>query len=304
MALRVWMIFMAMMVLVAPVRAQEDPRRVIARTHFERGVSLGSRGRWREAVTELEHARNIRATPPVMYNLALAYRAVGHYRQAIETFQGFLTMSDGTLDSSRAREVQEYLSELSTLLAHLQVRARPAQAVIRIDDGVVTMDEGGAYVLDPGEHRVLITAEGYLPRTHELVLLPGETFDLDLDLEPAPSRSRVRVFSPLDSATVLLDGHAVLPTGMDVAVPPGRHTIDVRAPGHRPLQRELNTHAGRDLDVRVLLADRPRAVSSPWLWLGASVLTVASMAVAGSVLVVTDRDGAVGSALGISSNRP
>src|SRR6478752_2685514 len=64
-----------------------------AREHFARGVQLIQEARWLDAIGELETARDLRVTPPVLYNLGLAQRAVGRNREAVTSFRGFLNLA-------------------------------------------------------------------------------------------------------------------------------------------------------------------------------------------------------------------
>jgi hypothetical protein len=60
-----------------------DPVREAARLHFQRGVGYIEQERWADAILELQRARDLRVTPAVLYNLGLAYRAVGRNRDAM-----------------------------------------------------------------------------------------------------------------------------------------------------------------------------------------------------------------------------
>lgn len=72
--------------------------------------------------------------------------------------------------------------------AFLTFEVEPASAEIYIDGDYKGTVEGwveGAVPLEPGEHRVKVTAEDYITRRFDVELDPGESKILDLEMEPA-----------------------------------------------------------------------------------------------------------------------
>jgi hypothetical protein len=72
-------------------------------------------------------------------------------------------------------------------LALLEVDCQPADAEVWVDDhylGKITEWRGGIVPLPPGEHRVMITADGYRAYRRDLSAKSGRSYRLALDLVP------------------------------------------------------------------------------------------------------------------------
>jgi hypothetical protein len=201
--------------------------------------------------------------------------------------------------AQRRREIDERLGELITLVGVLDLRVAPADAVVRIDGG----DElrGAQHVeLDPGDHLVLVTSDGYAPVTRTFTLTSEGTARLDVQLAPlaraaaspttTPRGGALRVWCAVPAARIVLDGRRIGaggPTPIEAPVAVGAHVLAVDAEGYEPWRRALDVHDGDALDERVALRRRASVLASPWFYVGAggAVVALAAVAVLGAVLV-------------------
>ena len=166
------------------VSAQTPPP--TARASFERGLAALEADRYAEAVLSLEASYRARPVPVVLFNLALAYRGVGRYRDAVDAFERYLADPATAGDTARAAAVQQEIRDLRAALASLDLALDPPSASIRVD-GRPRVFPGDRLSLDPGAHVLEFTAEGRLPHREELSLDPGETARLSVRLDPAPA---------------------------------------------------------------------------------------------------------------------
>ncbi len=172
----------------------DAPTYETARAHFQRGVARLEASQWSEAVAELERARSLRSTPAVLYNLGLAYRALGRPREASEAFRAFGRTFDPTRAPEVAERVETYLHELGLQLGHLELRVEPAASHVFVD-GSATPTRASLEV-DPGRHLVSIEAEGFTSETRAVDVGPGERATLSLRLAPRPAPPREDAFDP------------------------------------------------------------------------------------------------------------
>jgi hypothetical protein len=271
-----------------------------AREHFELGVHLIEQGRWQEAVLELEAARRIHATGPVLYNLGIAHRGVGHAQAAIAAFREFLTSLGTGGSAARRAEVDGYIHELEGELAQLRVVTTPASATLVVDDVPAALD-GDHLVLDPGTHRLRIEAAGYEPAFRDVTLERGGRETIDVALEEIETRGHLVVESATSGAIVRVDGEVVGAPPYDARLEPGTHELVVSAPGHVELRRQIEIAVGEDLRIEADLPDDGNILTSPWLWVGVGTVVagVVTFAVLGAVGAFTTTEPPVVGDLGI-----
>ncbi len=259
------------------------------RARFAQGVALIQQGRWVDAIAELEAARAVRATPPVLYNLGLAYRAVGRVRDATAAFQELTRTAGATLTADRRSEIDGYLRELATAAGRIEVAATPADATVRIDDATLS---GGSHStdVDPGRHTVTVSANGFATSQRSVEVRRGGTVMLEVRLEREQRSGRLLVESNVADAVIRIDGRDVGNERADETVAAGAHVVEVRASGRVTFRRELTVEAGGFTRIRATLAaTRGGAtggggvLASPVFW--AVIGTAAAGALAAGLIV-------------------
>ncbi len=168
-----------------PAGPDDAALREAARVEFERGVSAAREQRWDEAVRSFQRARDLRATPSVQFNLGMACRSAGRYREGVSALEAFLGTPGATPDPLRVRAASEALGAMRAGMSRLTVMVVPERARVTVDGADVTAPS--TVELDPGEHRVGAEAQGYTPRTETLRLAEAEARVLSLRLEALPT---------------------------------------------------------------------------------------------------------------------
>jgi hypothetical protein len=257
----------------------EDEPRARARQRFQHGVELIRNGQWSEAIAELEAARDLRATPPVYYNLALAQRAVGRYRAASASLRAFLRTVSSTADPSLVSQAEQLLQDSSSAVCRLEISVDPITARVRVDGEEVNLAEG-AVALDPGEHTVVASADGYANAERRVRLARGSNSIASLTMVRANELSFLRVESNVSEALVRIDGREVGHGTIDEIVRAGRHTVDVLGPHHHAFTREIQSFVGQRQTIRASLSDRRTVFDSPWFWVTTGVVIAAGVTTA------------------------
>jgi hypothetical protein len=265
--------------------------------HFARGVELMQQARWQDAIRELEAAGASRATAALMFNLGLAYRAVGRDRDAVGAFTRFLALAAGAADPARRAEVEGYVRELTAALSQLRLDVAPPSASVSIDGVPAT---SAIVDLDPGRHRIQVTAPGFDPVTREIVAQPGARSDLTLRLTPTDVTASLHVESNVRDAIIRIDGRAAGSGVVDQRLPPGRYAVDIRAPHRESFRRTVVLGPREHARIQAVLATPGRSVAGPVLGSTAGVLLTAGLIVVGIVVFSRTEDPYVGS-LGLSA---
>lgn len=259
---------------IAQIRADSDA----ARRHFDEGVRMLDAARFRDALVELEAARRLDPRWSVYFNLALAQRGLGMNRAALGSLQHYLELDHNV---RRNAEAHRYVQELTAGLAHVEFELTPVSARARIDDEDVPAD-ARRFDVDPGSHRIVVSANGFSSETRTVDLAAGNSLDLRVTLvavassQPAPSAvasgppssmpvaapvtttAHLHVDTDVPTAIVRIDGRDLGTGTADLDTEGGTHTVDVVASGRRTYHTQLTVRPGERLTLR---ADLPGAGS-------------------------------------------
>lgn len=274
--------------LATTAHAQPAPSDGEARRLFDQGVALIRDQRYADAAAALEQSLAIRETPPIHYNLGIAYRGLGSYRRAVGAFERFQELAGNDRRyAAMAAEVPVILAELRIALAHLRIVVRGGATDVRVDDeSIATADGTYEIVADPGRRRVTASRSGYQPAIREVDLANGATADVELDASAAALPATLAVEATPASATIEVDGERRGAGSWQSEVAPGEHTVWVRAPGYVPQRRALQVRPGATERLTVSLTavaaprEEPAITGRWWFWAGATAI------VAGAVVAV------------------
>ncbi len=254
----------------AAPQPEADTAREAARAHFQRGVGYIEAERWADAITELRAAQEIRVTASVMYNLGLAYRAVGRNRDAMGAFREFTRLSGAATNPEIAARVDAYMTELGAGLGRMVLEVEPPSARVMMDGAAARANE--SVEVDPGRHVVIAEAEGFASETRTVEVARGASTRVVLRMVPAVLSSRVTVRAEPSGATVRIDGQTVGFGTVEETVRAGTHSLDVSAPGYAPLRRSFEALAGQNQTIRATLNSNRGVAESPWFWIGVSAV--------------------------------
>lgn len=141
--------------VAAPVRAQTDEELDRARQAFAEGVEASDAGRWDEAVARFREVMEVRATPQVKYNLAVALEQTGEYVEAEDLLRDVVQAEDiddrtrdeaETLLASVAPQAEEQRAEQEAAAAAVPTPEETAQQSV-LDEELLAEpeeDEGGS----------------------------------------------------------------------------------------------------------------------------------------------------------------
>ena len=95
----------------APAAAQSDADLERAREAFAAGVEATDEGRWDDAVASFREVMEVRATPQVKYNLAVALDQTGEYVEAEQLLRD--AIESGELDARTQDEAEALLATVA-----------------------------------------------------------------------------------------------------------------------------------------------------------------------------------------------
>ncbi|WP_437585562.1 PEGA domain-containing protein [Sorangium sp. So ce1000] len=257
--------------------AEEDIEQ--AKALFNAGAQAYAATRYRDAVQSFEAAYRKAPRPALLFSLAQAYRRLYVVEQSPEALRAAIANYRRYLDEvpqgGRRADATEALSELAVIAARLEAsgpsspaapEAAPPDARLRTRINVTSPTAGARVSIDrgapvdvplmaevePGKHRIKITADGYVDEEREVVAIEGDVVGIDRELRERPAILQVK--APV-GAQVTLDGRLVGTTPLPpIQVAPGTRFFVATKNGHGPFSRELSLGRGERRVIEVGLS--------------------------------------------------
>lgn len=108
--------------------------------------------------------------------------------------------------------------------------------------------------LQPGQHTINVTLEGYKPYLATVNVPPGETVKITAKLEKKIATGTVWINSQPTGADVYVDGTWRGTTPLTLTLPPGTHTIEIRKEGYPPTRKTVEVAPGEEKKITLTLA--------------------------------------------------
>ncbi len=174
--------------LASEVRAQDG--RDQARQEFQRGVAAFETGDFRTALQAFQEAYRLAPHATVRVNIANCYDQLQRPVEALFHFERYLEEARQLrrpLDPARTREIQATMRRLRGNIGELELQVFPEGASVRIG-----ADERRAPIIDPvrlaaGRHEIVVSRDGFAPRTYQIEIVGGRRSTLDARLERSTS---------------------------------------------------------------------------------------------------------------------
>ncbi|HEX4338322.1 MAG TPA: hypothetical protein VH062_20595 [Polyangiaceae bacterium] len=143
------------------------------------------------ACVKFSESERLDAMPGTLLNLAACHETQGRVATAWAEFVSASELATARGDTAQSDEARRRASTLLSRLPHLTIvmAVSVPGAVVRRDDVVLATGSLGASLpVDPGPHRIVVEAPGYVPGTVEVSVEEGESRELRLpSLVKAPS---------------------------------------------------------------------------------------------------------------------
>jgi hypothetical protein len=162
---------------------------------YHAAVDAAAAGRWADAKKGFAEALAIRASAKVFFSLAQAETQLGQVASAEADYARASEAAKSVGEADVVRAAEREGKALSARVPHLHVTvvgpsAATASATATIDDLPVAVDAQTA--VDPGAHRVIVSAPGMSSVTTSVVIGEGQLLDVPVRLEsPSPPPAAV-----------------------------------------------------------------------------------------------------------------
>ncbi len=234
-----------------------------AKQLFDAGLKLMNLDDFAGASANFERSVALYPTQNSLFNLANCYKALQRYGDAIAAIERLRKDFAGKLKPEIQDAAERQQQEIYSLVARLTIQTVPAEASVSIDGkDVGTGPTLGPLLLGPGEHEIEAARLGHRSQRRSVKLVSGAGRTEKFVLEAAAGNLVVR--ANVAGAAVFVDGRQVGTTPLDepLALPPGKHTFDVRAAGHEDAERTLEVQSDSKQVLDIVLAAKLAAQSS------------------------------------------
>lgn len=222
---------------------------------FELGNAAWARRRYTEALHAWHSSYLLVPNRNVLFNIARCYEALRRYDEA---YRYYGDLEREPLGAEDARQVRQALERLRPRVALVHVATEPpgAEVYVEREDLGPRGSSPQTLALPPGWHTVLVRRPGYHPARQEVLLERGRTARLELVLEPRVGTLELRGTPPGARVHRLPEGTLLGQLPSTVRLPPGRHLLQVLAPGHVEAQHLVEVPA--EGHARLQVALRPQ----------------------------------------------
>ena len=158
---------------------------------FKKGKVAFNDGKYTDALRIYNEAWHLKQSPDIAANLAQTEAELGKHRDAAEHFAFALAHLLPSSTDEQKKALAEGLEIEKKEIGTLHVTLEPAESQLSIDDAVITLPANGDLYVDAGEHRALVTREGYESNQQTLHVSKGASQVLWIKLlevgAPSPS---------------------------------------------------------------------------------------------------------------------
>jgi hypothetical protein len=274
---------------------------------FRIGASAYKANRFDAAANSFDRAYELYKAPEIAFSAAQAHRLQyqvdrdpARVKRAIELFEAYVAAvqvggkrRDALAHLERLREVLGRLEAAGEKVVAVEKQQASIYVLVANEDALITIDgktvdRFTSFDVEPGEHVVAVSADGYFPEQRKVVVANRQA-TVPVELRPRPATLKVTA----GDARVLVDGRE-----LGATVAPGPRVLTVYARGRQPFVKELVLAPGEDRTVDVELQPTLRRGAVPWVAVGSGALLLGTIvtsvvAISASSSAVEIRDSSV-----------
>jgi hypothetical protein len=164
-----------MLALGSSVAAAEPSKEElqVARTLFGQAMAEENQEHWQQALTKFESVQAIKTSPSVRFHIALCEEKLGRLAAALSDYEAARVAAHTENSKEVLATVEEPIARLTADVPHvtLMLDSPPAGAQIEIDGrNLSSVGFGVPIPLDPGPHKIVVSAPAGEKFTHSVVL--------------------------------------------------------------------------------------------------------------------------------------
>ncbi|HKO51005.1 MAG TPA: PEGA domain-containing protein [Polyangiaceae bacterium] len=140
---------------------------------FKKGKIAFNASKYGDALRIYTEAWSLKQSPDIAANLAQTESELGMHRDAAEHFAFALAHLLPSSTDEQKQALAEGLAQEKKEIGSLHITLEPAESTLTIDGAAVTVPPSGDVFLEPGEHHISVSHEGYEPSQQTVRLSKG-----------------------------------------------------------------------------------------------------------------------------------
>jgi tetratricopeptide (TPR) repeat protein len=167
-------------------------QKATAQQHLDRGNELFLERKFFEALAEYELARDAWNHPAIHFNIVRCMIHLERFVDASDHLQEALKYGAEPYDETIYAEALAYQTLIAKQIGNVEITCAQDGVELTLD-GEPLLSCPGREVrrVKPGQHQVVGTKPGYLPRTMKLVVFGGDFHDAVIELDPLEKAARI-----------------------------------------------------------------------------------------------------------------
>ena len=191
----------AFFLISGAARADAAADKRAAQTLLSEGNELAGAGDYLEALEKFRTAYARYRSPKILLNIGTSLRQLGRNVEAAEAYEQYL--ADPNAEASRKADLVRMIGEIDAVVGRMRIEVREPDAAVRLDGKPLDAWKGTVFRVEPGEHTVVASKEGFAPVLRTVRVAPREDLVVRLDLRP-PEKTVVVVPISTTQRTVAL----------------------------------------------------------------------------------------------------
>jgi hypothetical protein len=215
-------LFVAILAVSRVAVAQDTPSAsdtALAREQYQDGMQFAQSGHWEQAYGAFSRAYGLVHRPALLANLASAEAQTGRLVEAAEHYRQFLREVTSGREASQRSAVQTALDALDGRIPRARIvpdGSRPGDTYALDGRPIPSAAIGTPYPIDPGDHVLVVTADGAEIGRTSFTMRESESRDVGVQIHrPAPRGTDAH---PVD--TTVHETHDIQVHHDDVIAPP------------------------------------------------------------------------------------
>jgi len=231
--------------------------------------------RYQDALGYYQRAYDATKNTALLYNMGRAYEGLGDFPRALDALEEFNEKAPADL-RAKVPALPDLIRDVKKRVATLVVNAAIADAEIRLGEKVLgkTKSTPSLFRVNAGKQHLVVSREGYFPYERDVALEGGRIETVSAELASRTQAAVLRVTSPVDGASVVLDGKASGVVPVETFVMPGTHKVALSRDGYDDADTSVVVNAGEKKDVTVPLAKKSSILTRWWFWTAIGVVAI------------------------------
>ncbi|HEY5927750.1 MAG TPA: hypothetical protein VIV11_38960 [Kofleriaceae bacterium] len=196
--MRIGWVIAIVLALVAPAAAQpwaqgvSDAQKAEAQKKLEEGNGFFLSRKYKEALESYAAATKAWDHPAIRFNMVRCLIQLDRPLEASDELNKALKYGKDPFEGPIYNEALNYQKLLASQIAEVEISCSEKDAKVTLDgQALMTCPGKEKRRVAPGQHGVVATKEGFLPKNLEVVVVGGKTEVVDLELVPLDKAARV-----------------------------------------------------------------------------------------------------------------